>query len=124
STTAGVEFERNSDPGEAGDAAPPSLTNVTDNRVALRAGIPPFYVMDVWLAAAERQRSHGDLVNLSAGQPSAGAAAAVRAAAKHALSNTPRGDTVSSGTTQLRRAFAATYMTQHAPAPPTPTVGI
>ncbi|EUA52088.1 aminotransferase class I and II family protein [Mycobacterium xenopi 3993] len=41
--------------------------------VALRAGIPPFYVMDVWLAAAERQRTHGDLVNLSAGQPSAGA---------------------------------------------------
>jgi len=41
--------------------------------VALRAGVPPFYVMDVWLAAAERQRSHGDLVNLSAGQPSAGA---------------------------------------------------
>ncbi|HTM85626.1 MAG TPA: aspartate aminotransferase, partial [Mycobacterium sp.] len=39
-------------------------------RVALRAGIPPFHVMDVWVAAAERQRSHGDLVNLSAGQPS------------------------------------------------------
>ena len=39
--------------------------------VARRAGIPPFYVMDVWLAAAERQRTHGDLVNLSAGQPSA-----------------------------------------------------
>ncbi len=55
--------------------------------VSLRAGIPPFYVMDVWLAAAERQRSHGDLVNLSAGQPSAGAPAAVRAAAKAALDN-------------------------------------
>ena len=27
------------------------------DRVALRAGIPPFYVMDVWLAAAERQRT-------------------------------------------------------------------
>ncbi|MDT5233931.1 MAG: hypothetical protein QOI39_4431, partial [Mycobacterium sp.] len=26
---------------------------MTDH-VALRAGIPPFYVMDVWLAAAER----------------------------------------------------------------------
>ena len=45
---------------------------------SLRAGIPPFYVMDVWLAAAERQRTHGDLVNLSAGQPSAGAPAPVR----------------------------------------------
>ena len=30
--------------------------------IARRAGIPPFHVMDVWLAAAERQRSHGDLV--------------------------------------------------------------
>ena len=52
---------------------------------ALRAGIPPFYVMDVWLAAAERQRTHGDLVNLSAGQPSAGAPAAVREAVIAAL---------------------------------------
>ena len=50
------------------------------DHVALRAGVPPFYVMDVWLAAAERQRSHGDLVNLSAGQPSAGAPEPVRAA--------------------------------------------
>ncbi len=56
--------------------------NYPDDRVALRAGIPPFYVMDVWLAAAERQRSHGDLVNLSAGQPSAGAPGPVRAAAE------------------------------------------
>ena len=53
--------------------------------VALRAGIPPFHVMDVWLAAAERQRSHGDLVNLSAGQPSVGAPEPVRAAAAAAL---------------------------------------
>ena len=37
---------------------------------ARRAQIPPFHVMDVWAAAGERQRTHGDLVNLSAGQPS------------------------------------------------------
>ena len=37
---------------------------------AARAAIPPFHVMDVWAAAGERQRTHGDLVNLSAGQPS------------------------------------------------------
>ena len=60
--------------------------------VSLRGGIPPFYVMDVWLAAAERQRSHGDLVNLSAGQPSAGAPAAVRAAATMASSAADRAD--------------------------------
>ncbi|WP_254659352.1 hypothetical protein, partial [Mycobacterium malmoense] len=28
-----------------------------NDHVARRAAIPPFYVMDVWLAAAERQRS-------------------------------------------------------------------
>ncbi|HZC09309.1 MAG TPA: aspartate aminotransferase, partial [Mycobacterium sp.] len=61
--------------------------------VALRAGVPPFYVMDVWLATAERQRSHGDLVNLSAGQPSAGAPEPVRAAAVAALPHNQLGYT-------------------------------
>jgi aspartate/methionine/tyrosine aminotransferase len=92
---------------------PASLTFVTDNRVALRAGIPPFYVMDVWLAAAERQRTHGDLVNLSAGQPSAGAPAAVRAAAKEALDNTVLGYTVALGIPELRTAIAETYKLRH-----------
>jgi aspartate/methionine/tyrosine aminotransferase len=77
--------------------------------VALRAGIPPFYVMDVWLAAAERQRSHGDLVNLSAGQPSAGAPRAVRAAAKAALDETVLGYTVALGIPELRAAIADSY---------------
>src|SRR5258707_5434228 len=81
--------------------------------VALRAGIPPFYVMDVWLAAAERQRMHGDLVNLSAGQPSAGAPAAVRAAAKEALDNTVLGYTVALGIPELRTAIASSYADRH-----------
>jgi aspartate/methionine/tyrosine aminotransferase len=81
--------------------------------VALRAGIPPFYVMDVWLAAAERQRSHGDLVNLSAGQPSAGAPKAVRAAAKAALDTTALGYTVALGIPELRSAIAASYQGRH-----------
>src|SRR5215475_6132823 len=80
---------------------------------ALRAGIPPFYVMDVWLAAAERQRAHGDLVNLSAGQPSAGAPAAVRAAAKEALDNTVLGYTVALGIPELRTTIAETYKLRH-----------
>jgi aspartate/methionine/tyrosine aminotransferase len=81
--------------------------------IALRAGIPPFYVMDVWLAAAERQRKHGDLVNLSAGQPSAGAPAAVRAAAKEALDNTVLGYTVALGIPELRDAIASSYAVRH-----------
>lgn len=80
---------------------------------SLRSGIPPFYVMDVWLAAAERQRSHGDLVNLSAGQPSAGAPAAVRAAAKKALDTTVLGYTVALGIPELRAAIASSYLYRH-----------
>ena len=77
--------------------------------VARRAGIPPFYVMDVWLAAAERQRTHGDLVNLSAGQPSAGAPGPVIAAATKALATDKLGYTVALGIPELREAIAASY---------------
>jgi aspartate/methionine/tyrosine aminotransferase len=84
------------------------------NRVALRAGIPPFYVMDVWLAAAERQRSHGDLVNLSAGQPGAQAPAPIRAAAAAALANDKLGYTVALGIRELREAVAASYADRYA----------
>ncbi|MEN4477198.1 pyridoxal phosphate-dependent aminotransferase [Mycolicibacterium cosmeticum] len=83
------------------------------NPVALRAGIPPFYVMDVWLAAAERQRTHGDLVNLSAGQPSAQAPAPVRAAAAEALTHHNLGYTVALGIPELRAAIAASYEHRH-----------
>jgi aspartate/methionine/tyrosine aminotransferase len=80
-----------------------------NDHVALRAGIPPFYVMDVWLAAAERQRTHGDLVNLSAGQPSAGAPKPVLAAAAEALQSSPLGYTVALGIPELREAIAGSY---------------
>ncbi|ULE35661.1 pyridoxal phosphate-dependent aminotransferase [Mycobacterium sp. IDR2000157661] len=69
--------------------------------------------MDVWLAAADRQRSHGDLVNLSAGQPSAGAPAVVRAAAKEALDTTVLGYTVALGIPELRAAIASSYLYKH-----------
>jgi aspartate/methionine/tyrosine aminotransferase len=84
-----------------------------NDRVALRAGIPPFYVMDVWLAAAERQRTHGDLVNLSAGQPSAGAPEPVRAAAAAALHLNQLGYTVALGIPELRAAIASSYLARH-----------
>lgn len=84
-----------------------------NDRVALRAGIPPFYVMDVWLAAAERQRTHGDLVNLSAGQPGAGAPAAVRDAAAAALGRNQLGYTVALGIPELREQIAQIYRARH-----------
>ncbi|UNB53405.1 pyridoxal phosphate-dependent aminotransferase [Mycolicibacterium sp. YH-1] len=83
------------------------------NRVALRAGIPPFYVMDVWLAAAERQRSHGDLVNLSAGQPSAKAPSPIIEAAARALAEENLGYTVAMGIPELREGIAASYDKQY-----------
>ncbi|MGV0852311.1 pyridoxal phosphate-dependent aminotransferase [Mycolicibacterium phlei] len=82
-------------------------------KVSLRSGIPPFYVMDVWLAAAERQRSHGDLVNLSAGQPSAGAPTPVLEAAKKALDTTVLSYTVALGIPELREAIAGSYRDRH-----------
>lgn len=81
---------------------------------SLRSGIPPFYVMDVWLAAAERQRTHGDLVNLSAGQPSAGAPTAVREAAVAALNRNELGYSVALGIPELRAAIADSYQKRHA----------
>ncbi|MGB3486036.1 MAG: pyridoxal phosphate-dependent aminotransferase [Mycobacterium sp.] len=82
-------------------------------KTALRAGIPPFYVMDVWLAAAERQRTHGDLVNLSAGQPSVGVPGPVRTAAAAALESGQLGYTVALGLPELREAIASSYATTH-----------
>ena len=81
--------------------------------IASRAGIPPFYVMDVWLAAAERQRTHGDLINLSAGQPSAGAPGPVRAAAMKALEANQLGYTVALGIPELREAVAGSYSAKY-----------
>jgi aspartate/methionine/tyrosine aminotransferase len=69
--------------------------------------------MDVWLAAAERQRTHGDLVNLSAGQPSAGAPSAVRDAAVAALNRNQLGYTVALGIPELRSAIAGSYRARH-----------
>ncbi len=82
---------------------------MTTLTVAARAAIPPFHVMDVWAAAGERQRTHGDLVNLSAGQPSTGAPAAVRAAATAAIVGDVLGYTVALGVPELRAAIAAHY---------------
>jgi aspartate/methionine/tyrosine aminotransferase len=65
--------------------------------------------MDVWAAAGERQRTHGDLVNLSAGQPSTPAPAAVREAATAALAGDVLGYTVALGIPPLRAAIAEHY---------------
>ncbi|TIC85140.1 pyridoxal phosphate-dependent aminotransferase [Nocardioides sp. GY 10113] len=63
--------------------------------------------MDVLAAAAERQRTHGDVINLAAGQPSTGAPAAVNAEAVRLLqSGDPLGYTPAVGVPELREAIA------------------
>ncbi|ATY15522.1 pyridoxal phosphate-dependent aminotransferase [Amycolatopsis sp. AA4] len=76
---------------------------------ALRAGVPPFHVMDVLSAAQARQRSHGDLISLAAGQPSVPAPTAVLAAAQEALKAHTLGYTEQLGIPELREAVAGHY---------------
>lgn len=76
--------------------------------VASRADVPPFHVMDLLAAAAERQRTHGDLLNLVAGQPMTGAPAPVVAEATRLLgTGHALGYTVATGIPELREAIAA-----------------
>jgi aspartate/methionine/tyrosine aminotransferase len=83
--------------------APPSPSRL---RTAQRAAVPPFHVMDLLSRAADRQRTHGDLVSFVAGQPSTPAPARVREAAKQALDSELLGYTVSTGIPELREAIA------------------
>lgn len=74
---------------------------------ARRADVPPFHVMDLLALSAERQRTHGDVVNLLAGQPSTGAPAPVAAEAVRLLqSGDPLGYTPATGIVELRAAIA------------------
>lgn len=90
-----------------------STTDARRLAVARRAAVPPFHVMDVWAAAAERQRTHGDLVNLSAGQPSTPAPEPVVQAATEALRRDTLGYTVAVGVPELRDAIAGHYRTTY-----------
>lgn len=79
--------------------------------VASRAAVPPFHVMDLLAAATERQRTHGDLVNLAAGQPATGAPKAVTDEAIRLLSSPdPLGYTMAVGIPELREAIAGHHL--------------
>jgi aspartate/methionine/tyrosine aminotransferase len=80
---------------------------------ASRANVPPFHVMDLLAAAAARQRSHGDLVNMVAGQPSTPAPHPVREAAKRAIDGDLLGYTVATGIPELREAIAGHHQRFH-----------
>jgi len=78
-------------------------------KVAARADVPPFYVMDVLSAANARQRTHGDVVSFAAGQPSTGAPRAVLEAARAAVGASGLGYTEQLGIPELRAAIAGHY---------------
>ena len=92
------------------------MTSTADRwQAASRADVPPFHVMDLLAAAAQRHRTHGDLLNLLAGQPSTGAPAPVRAEAVRLLeSGDPLGYTPATGIFELREAIAGHYRRSYA----------
>ncbi len=82
-------------------------------KVAARANVQPFHVMDVLSAANARQRAKGDVVSLAAGQPSAAAPRPVLAAAGDALAG-PLGYTEQLGIPELRERIAGHYERRYA----------
>ncbi len=71
-----------------------------------RSGVEPFHVMEVLKAAAQRQRTHGDVLMLCAGQPSTPAPAAARSRAVEVVDAEVLGYTESTGILPLREAIA------------------
>jgi len=78
-------------------------------KVATRSAVPPFAVMEI-LAAANVRRARGeDVLVLCAGEPAAGAPAAVRQRAAAVLAAGDLGYTEATGIPPLRAALAAHY---------------
>ncbi|GAB3433124.1 pyridoxal phosphate-dependent aminotransferase [Actinophytocola sediminis] len=82
-------------------------------KVAERAAVPPFHVMEVLSSANDQQRARGDVISLAAGQPSAPAPRQVLTAATEALRG-PLGYTEQLGIPQLREAIADHYERRYA----------
>jgi len=101
-------------PREASPAARYSRRMTGRYDAASRANVPPFHVMDLLAASAQRQRTHGDSLNLLAGQPSTGAPGPVRDEAVRLLqSGAPLGYTPATGILELRVAIAAHHKRAH-----------
>ncbi len=78
-------------------------------KVAGRAAISPFYVMEVMRAAERRELAGGEVLHLEVGQPSTPAPKGVIAAAHAALDEDRLGYTVAYGIDPLRRRIAEHY---------------
>jgi len=78
-------------------------------KIGRRAAVPPFIVMDVMKAAAERAAAGGDVLHMEVGQPSTGAPSKVIEAAKAALDSNVLGYTLALGIEPLRQRIASHY---------------
>ena len=78
-------------------------------KISARGQVPPFIVMDVMRAAAERAATGADVLHLEVGQPSTPAPVGVIAAAQEALRQDILGYTDALGIPALREAIARHY---------------
>jgi aspartate/methionine/tyrosine aminotransferase len=78
-------------------------------KLAGRGAIPPFFVMEVMRAAAEREQAGGEVLHLEVGQPATPAPAGVVATARAALVDQRLGYVEALGTPALRAAIARHY---------------
>ena len=87
-------------------------------KIAKRGMVPPFIVMDVMSAAAERERGGGEVLHLEVGQPSTPAPSKVLEAAGRALAHHVLGYTEALGIQPLRQAIARHYRAAYGVAVP------
>ncbi len=78
-------------------------------KVAERAGIAPFYVMEVMKAAGERASAGAEVLHLEVGQPATGAPAAALDAAAASMRSDPLRYTDALGTSPLRERVSRWY---------------
>jgi aspartate/methionine/tyrosine aminotransferase len=78
-------------------------------KVARRGDVPPFLVMEVMRAAAERMATGADVLHMEVGQPATPAPLGARRAAHAALDGDLLGYTVALGIAPLRAAIAQHY---------------
>jgi len=87
-------------------------------RASLRGDVPPFIVMEVMTAAAEREAQGLEVLHLEVGQPSTGAPSKVLAAARAGLDQDRLGYTLALGTEGLRARIARHYQEEYGVAVP------
>ena len=89
--------------------ARPTPRRAPNLKIASRAKVDPFIVMDVFAAANARAAAGADVIHMEVGEPGGGPPEAVLAAARQALGRVPLGYTEALGRPRLRAAIAEHY---------------